>query len=127
MIWTHFQKHPFCNVGMWSSFTCVCRCIFISVLLIVNVKRCVCIRKWVNVVLQLLVFTILYLSILLHFYNTIHIKSLHKTFSICRATLYHSDFAVYTTCFSLYRPSSGVLLIVAKTVTRVAICPLQFI
>jgi hypothetical protein len=70
--------------------------------------------------LKILYSTILYLSILLHFCNTIHIKSSHKTFSVCRATLYHSAFAVYTTCFGLYRPSSGVSLIVAKTVTRVA-------
>jgi hypothetical protein len=66
--------------------------------------------------------TILYLSILLHFYNTILIKFYIKLFfSVCRATLSQSDFTVYSTCFGLYRPSSGVLLILAKTVTRIAI------
>jgi hypothetical protein len=61
-------------------------------------------------------------------FNTIHIKfyikSLHKTFFrlLCNTL---SLWFHYTACFGLYRPSSGVLLIVAKTVTLVAIYPVK--
>jgi hypothetical protein len=82
--------------------------------------------------------TILYFSILLHFYNTVHIqfyikfphkiliqKLLRKTFFRLSCNTFLLFWFHYTTFFGLYRPSSGVPVVVAKTVICVAIYPVK--
>jgi hypothetical protein len=68
---------------------------------------------------------ILYLSILLHFYNTIHIKFYIKKFYFTVPSVvqhFVNLILQFTTCFGLYRPSSGVSLFLVKIVTCVTIC-----
>jgi hypothetical protein len=55
---------------------------------------------------------------------SIHIKFLHKTFSVCRATLYHSDFTTLHVSAFIGHPQVFYLLWL-KLLTRVAIYPVK--